>query len=78
MPKLKLSDSEMADRRTLAEIDTIKLLKNLSDSEVAGKLGICTKTFQSRLKKPETFTLRELRILANMSEDPVRLLGRRT
>lgn len=78
MPKLQLTDSEMADRRTLAEIDTIKLLKNLDDSEMAKKLGVCTKTFQSRLRKPETFTLRELRILAKMSEDPVRLLGRRT
>ncbi len=63
MPKLKESDEEQKNRLTRAYIAKNMELYNLSDEQVAVKLMCTKRTFQNKKKRPETFTLGELRKL---------------
>lgn len=63
MPKLKELDETQKDRTVRAYIAKNMELYNLSDEEVAVKLRCTKRTFQNKKKRPETFTLGELRKL---------------
>ncbi len=63
MPKLKESDEEQKNRLTRAYIAKNMELYNLSDEQIAIKLMCTKRTFQNKKKRPETFTLGELRKL---------------
>ncbi len=63
MPKLKESEKEQKDKLTRAYIAKNMELYNLSDEQVATKLCCTKRTFQNKKKRPETFTLGELRKL---------------
>lgn len=78
MPKVKMTDTEEKNRNVRAVIAKNQELQSLSDKEMAVKLHCTRQTFQNKKKRPETFTLKEIRILAvvlHMSdEDKVMLL----
>lgn len=63
MPKLKLTQEQEKDRLTRAYIAKNMELYSLSDEVVAMKLRCTKRTFQNKKKRPETFTLGELRKL---------------
>ncbi len=63
MPKLKESDEQIKDRFTRAFIAKNMALYNLSEEQIATKLRCTKRTFQNKRKRPETFTLAELRKL---------------
>lgn len=63
MPKLKESEEELKNRITRAYIAKNMALYNLSDEQIAIKLMCTKRTFQNKKKRPETFTLGELRKL---------------
>ncbi|MDF2858670.1 MAG: hypothetical protein K0Q87_4521 [Neobacillus sp.] len=63
MPKLKESDEEQKNRLTRAYIAKNMELYGLSDEQIAVKLRCTKRTFQNKKKRPETFTLGELRKL---------------
>ncbi|WP_029503936.1 hypothetical protein [Lachnoclostridium phytofermentans] len=65
MPKLKADESVNKDRLTRAYIAKNMELFNLSDEQIAMKLRCTKRTFQNKKKRPETFTLGELRKLCN-------------
>ena len=66
MPRLKVSDLEMQNRRTRVAILHIQALEELNDAQTANMLGIARQTFQSKMHRLETFTLFELRILVKV------------
>ena len=63
MPKLKETESQQKDRLTRAYIAKNMTLYNLTDEQVAVSLRCTKRTFQNKKKRPETFTLGELRKL---------------
>ena len=63
MPKLKETEEQQKNRLTRAYIAKNMALYNLSDEQVAVKLRCTKRTFQNKKKRPETFTLGELRKL---------------
>ena len=63
MPKLKESDEEKKNRNTRAYIAKNMELYNFNDEQVAVKLRCTKRTFQNKKRRPETFTLGELRRL---------------
>lgn len=63
MPKLKESPEQQKNRIVRAYIAKNMQLYNLSDDQVAIKLRCTKRTFQNKKKRPETFTLGELRAL---------------
>lgn len=65
MPKLKESDVQQKDRLTRACIAKNMALYDLDDEAVAVKLRCARRTFQNKQRRPETFTLGELRRLAS-------------
>lgn len=63
MPKSKEYEELQKDRLTRALIAKNMALYDLSDEQVAIKLRCTKRTFQNKKKRPETFTLGELRKL---------------
>lgn len=63
MPKIKESDEEQKNRLTRAYIAKNMELYGLSDEQIAAKLRCTKRTFQNKRRRPETFTLKELRKL---------------
>jgi transposase len=63
MPKLKESEAEEKNRIARAYIAKNMELYGLSDEDVSKKLHVVKRTFQNKKKRPETFTLDELRKL---------------
>ncbi len=66
MPKLKESEEQKKDRLTRAYIAKNMALYNLSDEQIAVQLRCTKRTFQNKKKRPETFTLKELRRLCTV------------
>jgi hypothetical protein len=66
VPKLKESDEEQKNRLTRAYIAKNMELYDLSDEQIAVKLRCTKRTFQNKKKRPETFTLGELRKLCTV------------
>lgn len=77
MPRLKATERELEDRRTKSIIKKYQALENLSDTELAVRLGIGGSTLYKRMRNPEFMTLREIRILCKALDDHdrVELLG---
>jgi hypothetical protein len=63
VPKIKESVDEQKNNITRAYIAKNMALYNLTDEQVATKLRCTKRTFQNKKKRPETFTLEELRKL---------------
>jgi hypothetical protein len=63
MPKLKETEEQQKNRLTRAYIAKNMTLYNLTDEQIAVKLRCTKRTFQNKKKRPETFTLGELRKL---------------
>lgn len=64
MPKLKETAEEQKNKLIRAIIAKNMVLYNLTDEQVAVKLRCVKRTFQNRKRKPEDFSLKELRSLA--------------
>lgn len=64
MPKVKVSEIEEKNRHVRACIAKNMELYGLKDEDVAIKLCCTKRTFQNKKKRPETFTLGELRKLS--------------
>lgn len=77
MPRLKATEREIEDRRTKSIIKKYQALEDLSDTELAVRLGIGGSTLYSRMRDPSFMTLRELRILCKKLDDhdKVELIG---
>lgn len=63
MPKLKETEEQQKNNLIRAFIAKNMIIYNLSDEQVAIKIRCAKRTFQSKKKRPETFTLGELRRL---------------
>lgn len=63
MPKLKESQEQQKDRIVRAYIAKNMVLYGLTDAQIAVELHCTKRTFQNKMKRPETFTLGELRKL---------------
>lgn len=63
MPRLRETEEQRKDRLTRAYIAKNMELYNLTDEQVAIRLRCTKRTFQNKKKRPETFTLGELRKL---------------
>lgn len=63
MSKIKETEAQLKDNIVRAYIAKNMALYNLSDDYVALKLHCTKRTFQNKKKRPETFTLGELRKL---------------
>lgn len=63
MPKQEISEEEQKNRLTRAYIAKGMELYGLTEDEVAVKIRCVKRTFQNKRKRPETFTLKELRKL---------------
>lgn len=66
MSKLKPGETEEANRRTRAIINYGMSKENITDLEIARRTCHTDRTIRNKKKRPETFTLAELRILINM------------
>lgn len=66
MPRLKESEEQQKDKLIRAYIAKNMELYSLSDELVAIKLRCTKRTFQNKKKRPETFTLGELRKLCTV------------
>lgn len=77
MPRLKATERDLEDRRTKSIIKKYQALEDLSDTELAVRLGIGGSTLYKRMRNPEFMTLREIRILCKALDDHdrVELLG---
>lgn len=62
MPKLRPTPEAQADKELVAKIAYCQKKYDVSDEALALALRICRKTLSSRMKRPETFTLKELRL----------------
>lgn len=77
MPKLKESEEEQKNNIARAYIAKNMALYNLTDEQIAVKLRCTKRTFQNKKKRPETFTLGELRklcIVIKLSEEEKSLI----
>jgi hypothetical protein len=63
VPKLKETEDKQKDRLIRAYIAKNMELYSLSEEQIAVKLMCTKRTFQNKKKRPETFTLGELRRL---------------
>lgn len=73
MPKLP---SNQKDIRLVGVIETYQNLYRVSDDELALAIGCCASTMKRRKKRAETFTLEELRTVANKCNIPMEELVR--
>lgn len=65
MPRLKESEEQKRDNVVRAYIAKNQTLYGLSDEEIAIKIRCTRRTYQNKKRKPATFTLGELRRLAD-------------
>ena len=66
MPRLKPSETEEKNKKVRACIAKGMAMQAMNDEEVAQKLNITKRTFQNKKKRPETFTIREIRKLSSV------------
>lgn len=70
MPRIKPSESQMKDRMSAAIIKKHMILNQKTDNDIAIQVGFTKRTFQNKCKKPETFTLGELRKICSILRIP--------
>lgn len=78
MPPIKPTATEQK-KRVIRSIIAAKMeLNNISDKDIATRVGIVTRTFQLKKKRPETFTMGELwdvcRILKIDDEEKAKMI----
>lgn len=66
MPRIRESESQLKDNITRASIKRGMELTKKSQYEIAMQIGFTKRTFQNKCKRPETFTLGELRKLCSI------------
>jgi len=66
VPRVKQIETEEKNRKARAYIAKNMELYAMDDEEVANKLHITKRTFQNKKKRPETFTLGEVRTLTTV------------
>lgn len=66
MPRLKETEEQQKNNLTRAYIAKNMALYNLNDEQISIKLRCTKRTFQNKKKRPETFTLGELRKLCTV------------
>lgn len=66
MPKLKISETEEENRRTRAIISYGMSKEAITDLDIAKRICHSDRTVRNKKKRPETFTLSELRILVKL------------
>ena len=72
MPKVKPLGEYTADNEALVKkIRHGKAEHNLNDTKLSEAVNICRSTFSDRMKKPETFTLKELRRVSKVLHIPL-------
>ncbi len=78
MPKLKVSEDEQWKRNVRGAIARGMEAQGLDDEAISKKMPFCKKTFQNKRKRPETFTVGEMRLLAKalkLSSDELIVIG---
>ena len=63
MPRLKMGADERQSKELLARITSFMVLNGISRKKAAAKCGLSLASWHRRLKKPEEFTIKELRRL---------------
>lgn len=63
MPKQRPFPDTQQDRELVAAIKSALIKNGLTENDIATSLHISRNTFNSRMKSPEKFTLKELRVL---------------
>lgn len=72
MPKIKPLGEYTADNEALVKrIRHGKAEYDLNDTKLSAAVHICRSTFSDRMKKPETFTLKELRRVSKVLHIPL-------
>ena len=66
MPKLQPSETELQNRRSRAAIAHNMEQYAVTDADLAKRFGCTVRTIQNKRRKPETFTVPELRILVKL------------
>jgi hypothetical protein len=66
LPKLKETEEQQMDNLTRAYLAYYQELYSLSDEEVAIKMHCTRQTYQNKKRRPDTFTLKELRKLCKV------------
>lgn len=75
MPKVKPPQMEEKNRIVRSIIAKHKELEGLKDKDIAKRLPGTIQTFQNKFKRPETFTLWELRLVCDILKIPVEERG---
>lgn len=70
MPKLKISKTEERNRIARSVISKYMELNAVNDEQLSKKLPFTRKTLQNKRKRPETFTVLELRALCDTLKIP--------
>ena len=70
MPKLKISKTEERNRIARSVISKYMELNAVNDEQLSGKWQFRRKTLQNKRKRPETFTVFELRVLCDTLKIP--------
>lgn len=72
MPKVKPLGEYIADNEAIVKkIRHGKVEYNLNDTKLSVAVNISRSTFSDRMKKPETFTLKELRRVSKVLHIPL-------
>lgn len=70
MPRIPPSENEMKNRILIGSIENRMRIMGYDKREVAKKSGFAESTFYYRLRQPETFSLRELRVVFKVLRYP--------
>lgn len=71
MPRLKLSAEERAQREVVGVIDKYARIYDVSPAERAAAMRIGRTSYYSRMKDPDSMTLKELRLLRRRLKMPL-------
>lgn len=70
MPRIPPSENEMRNRILIGSMENRMRIMGYEKREVARKSGMADSTFYYRLNHPETFSLRELRVIFKVLKYP--------
>lgn len=70
MPKLAVPKTEMQNRILRGSLKNARELKDMDVPRLSALTGIAKSTLYLRLKHPETFTVRELRLVMEVLKVP--------
>lgn len=70
MPRVKISKTEERNRVARSVISKYMELNAMNDEQLSARLPFTRKTLQNKRKRPETFTVLELRALCDALKIP--------